>query len=271
MIGDDSQRILILDSQYRIIDSLQILSHSGNRIAKKEKPDFESSTILKIKGVDHLLVMGSGSRPLRKTVHLIPFEDQQADLSQHKILDTTVFVDRVAALGVEEINFEGVTCIGNDLVIGNRGNRTNITNHLIITEPDFWTDQEKVRLNLVALDIPALEGRAPGVSELCYEPTLDLLLVTLSNEETPNAYDDGIIGHSYIGWIKKYSERERESSLSMDGILCLTDISNEFEGEKIEGLCVECIEDGNLVLHLISDNDNGESKLFKIKMELMNS
>ena len=48
----------------------------------------------------------------------------------------------------------------------------------------------------------------------------------------------------------------------------LSDASNEFKNQKIEGICVERVSDDELLLHLISDNDNGESKLFKALVEI---
>lgn len=269
LVGDDSRNILILDPEYREIDSIQLFEHPEKRIPKKEKVDFEASSFLVIDDIEHLLVMGSGSKRLRKKIHLIPFANRIPDLSRSKIIDTDTFIDRVKSSGIDEVNFEGVTVAGTDMVISNRGNRENITNHFIITETQFWNTQQEVRLRSIPVQVPSFDGVIPGVSELYYERSLDLLLLALSSEDTDNAYDDGAIGNSYIGWIQRFSTKLKDSALVVEGTICLPYIHPEFQREKIEGLCVEKIEDNAMIIHLISDNDTGESKLFKVRMPVV--
>lgn len=265
LIGDDANSILILDGNYHQIDSQKIFDFQVKRIPKKEKADFEASTFHTNDGAEHLLIMGSGSKQVRQKIHLIPFQKQGLDLSQSIIIDTDIFIDRIKSFGIE-VNFEGITFVGNSFVISNRGNRKNITNHLILTNGEFWSSQSEVMITVVPLQVPSFTNNIPGVSEVYYEDSLDLLLVALSSEDTLNAYDDGAIGNSYIGWIKNFRSKILDSVLTIDGIICLPDVHPDFEREKIEGLCVEQIEGTTLVIHLISDNDQGESKLFKVKM-----
>jgi hypothetical protein len=49
-------------------------------------------------------------------------------------------------------------------------------------------------------------------------------------------------------------------------MISLADVDPVFKKEKIEGVCVESVSGTGITLHLISDNDAGESRLFKIKM-----
>lgn len=268
LIGDDAHAVLILDEQYATIDSIQLFAHIEKRIPKKEKADLEASTFLIVDGVEYLLILGSGSKRLRKKIHLIPYEMSLLNIANSTSIDTDTFIDRVKSCGVDEINFEGITRVDGSLIISNRGNRANIANHIIITESEFWNNQAQAALRIVPLQVPSSSGNVPGVSELYYEESLDLLLIALSSEDTTNAYDDGAIGDSYIGWIKDFKGKMTTSALTMDGIICLPDIHFDFEREKIEGLCVEMIEDSSLIIHLISDNDLGESKLFKVKMQI---
>lgn len=268
LVGDDANSILILDPAYQKIGSLQLFEHTEKRIPKKEKADLEASAFLTINGIEHLLIMGSGSKRLRKRILLIPFEKQVLDLTRSSVVDTGTFIDRVKSHGIDEVNFEGVTSIGDSVIISNRGNRENITNHLIITDARFWSVQKEVKLRIIDLRVPSFSSNIPGVSEIFYEESLDLLLMALSSEDTTNAYDDGAIGNSYIGWIKNFNTKCANGVLMIDGIICLPDIHPDFEREKIEGLCVEMIEGNFLVIHLISDNDQGESKLFKVKLPI---
>ncbi|HTF19280.1 MAG TPA: hypothetical protein VK658_14460, partial [Chryseolinea sp.] len=137
-----------------------------------------------------------------------------------------------------------------------------------ITEVDFWERQASALLKIVPVKIPVVADDAPSVSELCYVDKLDMLLMVLSSEHTSNAYDDGIIGNSYIGWIENITGKMQAPILTIDQIVSLTSVHRDFNNEKVEGLCVETVNGMELTLHLVSDNDNGESKLFKIGMTL---
>jgi hypothetical protein len=95
-----------------------------------------------------------------------------------------------------------------------------------------------------------------------------MLLITLTSEAVDNAYDDGAIGDSYIGWINDASVKLKAHELKIDKIINLADVNTVFKKEKIEGICVESVTTSEVVLHLISDNDAGESGLFKIKLSL---
>jgi hypothetical protein len=72
-----------------------------------------------------------------------------------------------------------------------------------------------------------------------------------------------MIGSSYIGWVNNVASKLKQAKLRLDGMINLSDVNNEFKNQKMEGICVERVSDDELLLHLISDNDNGETKLFK--------
>ena len=271
VIGDDSSNILILDADYNKIDSVRLFDFAEKRIPKADKIDLEGSAILEIDGRDHLLIVGSASRKNRKRIILIPFSGAGLDVKtlDHAVIKTKDFIKRIRSNGIEEINLEGVSLFHNDIILANRGNRTNPNNHLIITDKDFWTRQDQAKLLIVKLMLPDKDHlKVLGLSELCYIESLDILFVTLTSEATDNAYDDGAIGNSFIGWITHASHKLQSPELTLENIVDLTAVDDLFKNEKIEGICPEVITPGELTLHLVSDNDAGESRLFKIKMVL---
>jgi hypothetical protein len=271
LIGDDSTNILILDTDYRKIDSVQLFDYTEKRIPKSDKIDLEGSAIITMGGTDHLLIVGSASRKHRKRIILIPFSNGSLDFKtlQHSLHKTKDFVKRIKANEIEEINLEGVCLLKNDLVLGNRGNRASQNNHLIITDHNFWEQQDDAKLLIRKLEMPLGQPeKILGVSELCYIGEQDTLLITLTSEATQNAYDDGAIGDSYIGWIKNAASRLQSDNAVLDGIINMAEVDPVFEKEKIEGICVEQVTSDKLILHLVADNDLGESRLFKIKMDL---
>ena len=268
LIGDDANNILVLDVDYNEVDSFTLFGFADKRIPKSEKSDLEASTFLTLNGNEFLLIIGSGSKRHRKKIHVIPYTKLNLNLTQSRVIDNDIFIDRIKAIGIDEVNIEGVAVVGVNLILSNRGNRKNIINHLILTDIGFWEIQDKANLTAIPLHIPTLAGAIPGVSELYYEHQSDMLLITLSSEETNNAYDDGAIGNSYIAWVNAFSTKTQNEFITVDGIVNLAQIDSEFEREKIEGLCVEKIQGDTMILHLISDNDLGESKLFKVAMKL---
>ncbi len=268
LIGDDANQILILDKEYKQLNSITVFNFKEARIPKKVKADFETSTIVQENDKDYLLILGSASRDTRMGGILLPLENSpdvhgQSDFTTISFVD---FVSRIKRHPVGEINLEGSTVIGNQFVLSNRANGDNPTNTFIITSNDFWKRQHDAPIALSRLLLPTSNSGITGVSELCYVASKDLLLMTLSSEQTANAYEDGAIGDSYIGWIHSVSTKINQPELKLDGMTNLSLADDLFKGQKIEGLCVESLEGDALILHLISDNDDGKSRLFKLKL-----
>ena len=95
-----------------------------------------------------------------------------------------------------------------------------------------------------------------------------MLLLTASEEETKDAINDGMIGESYLGIIKRFSKRLNDTTLKPDQFIKLSDIHPEFSRQKIESVCAEKPGTDELILHLVADNDNGKSRIFKMRFPL---
>lgn len=271
VIGDDATSILILDANYQKIDSVHLFDYAEKRIPKVEKPDLEGSTIIEIDGQNHLLMVGSASRKNRKRIILIPFTTTGLSIKAltNSFYKTKVFIKRIKSHDIEEINLEGVCLLKGDLVLGNRGNRSMQANHLIITDRLFWEHQDGAKLVIRKLAMPTEHAdKLLGLSELCYLEQTDTLLITLTSEATDNAFDDGEIGNSFIGWINDVSVKLQDNCIELNGMMDLADVDVAFKNEKIEGICVQSVSGSQFTLHLISDNDAGESRLFNINMSL---
>lgn len=267
-MGDDANNILVLDADYRRVDSIRLFSFPGKTIPKSEKVDFESSTLVSSEGKLQLLVLGSASREQRKKLMLIPVLEQGMGTQTLEEFNTTEFINRIVAKGIEEINIEGVALVRSQFLLANRGNILLPRNHLIRTDDLFWKNQMTAAISILQIVVPVGMNGFIGVSELCYLASSDILLLTFSSELTTNSYDDGPIGDSYIGWIDDISMKLNNLNLAVDGLVNLIDVDPAFKMEKIEGLCLEAFTNNECILHLASDNDLGETKLFKIRMIL---
>jgi hypothetical protein len=269
LIGDDSTNILILDSNYNKIDAVHLFDFEEKRIPKTEKIDLEGSVIYALEGVDHMLIVGSASRKNRKRIILIPFSENRLDFKTLKnaIHKTKVLAKRITASGIEEINLEGVCILKDDLILGNRGNRSQQSNHIIVTDKNFWQHQDDAKLIIRKLILPETYANAAlGLSELCYIEQIDTLMITFTTEATDNAYDDGAIGDSYFGIIKNAAAKLQAAEIVIEKMIKLSDVDTIFSCQKIEGICVESIIDSEIIFHLVADNDLGESRLFKVRM-----
>lgn len=270
LVGDDSTHVLMLDNDYQPVKSIHLFDHAEKRIPKHEKVDLEGSAIMNEEGIYFLLIVGSGSRKNRKRIIKLPLDNPTSGSSEpyHTVIKTKYFIKRITDNGIEDINIEGVTLVDNCLILANRGNRTNEQNHLIITTNNFWEHQDTAKLQIIRIAIPGHQSGHLGLSEICYIQSNDMLFLTLTSENTLNAYHDGEIGDSYLGVIRSASTKLTGQDLQIETIFNLAEANTNFKGQKIEGICVESIADNSILLHLISDNDQGESTLFKVALDV---
>jgi hypothetical protein len=261
VIGDDARNLAILDKQYNLLDSVELFPGESLRIPKKSKTDLEASTIVQYQNKAQLLVAGSAATPEREYLLLFPLDD----LKNHKKISTQQFTHTLKEAGLKQVNIEGLVSINNIIIFGNRGNRANPENHLIFVSTGIIDNVEGKIPRLTELNLSE-DGTVKGLSGLAYIPSMDLLLFTASIEDTDNAFDDGGIGHSYLGIIHAFSSKMNNKAIIPDELWNLSEMNAEFNNEKIESVAVESA--GNeLILHLVSDNDDGTSTLFKLSLQ----
>ncbi|HEY5823936.1 MAG TPA: hypothetical protein VIT44_06220, partial [Cyclobacteriaceae bacterium] len=268
LIGDDANALIVLDKMYDTLESLPLFDFKEKRIPKAIKTDLESSAFITLADKEYFIIAGSASRKVREYLLIIPIVNAQPDITQRQSIDIGAFIDRLRTFGIEEVNLEGMTVMGEQLLLANRGNLIHPVNHLIITRTDFWLNQLQSTIQRLPIDYSALTNEVLSVSELCYEPSTDLLLITFASEATTNAYDDGAIGDSYVGYLKQASKKTQLPILKLDGMINLPQQDAEFVGEKIEGICIEAVTEKEMILHLVSDNDLGTSRLFHCALNL---
>lgn len=261
--GDDARHLLVLDKNYAVLDSISLFPGDGLRIPKKEKTDLEASAIIAYNGRDQLLVAGSGSTSSREVFLLFPLDSPR----NYSIISSGVFWKSLHTLGLRDINIEGLTAVNGLLVFANRAHLGQPDNHLVITGIDALAEASNPSWKTILLELEHEPGAVKGVSGLAYVPSLDLLLFTVSVEETASTFDDGAIGDSFLGYVTGFSKSMNEPAVKPAQLLNLSAVHPDFKGEKIESVCVESFHDG-LVLHLAADNDDGSSTLFKVSLRL---
>ncbi len=256
IFGDDASYILVLNTNYQVKDTIRINADTSYRISKAIKPDIESAAI-SMQGTKPVLhAFGSMSTPNRNEMFSFP-------LTSMRTFKKTAISFQESNLNIKELNIEGATFVHDDLLLINRANKNNPVNQLIRLKSHHIADSLVISnlLFIKSLQLPENEGLA-GVSGLYYVAEKDLLLFTASEEDTPNAIEDGIIGESYLGWILDFSQK-KEITIKADQLIKLSSADKIFNKQKIESVCVQWSRHNSMMLHLVSDNDDGRSKIFK--------
>ncbi len=260
IVGDDAPHVLVLDSTLKEIDTIPLYDAPLKRIPKPVKPDLESVTIVHKKKKPYLLAIGSGSlTPYRNTAELIDPASKE-----HTTIDLSLFYERLKASGLPELNIEGACSIPGAMVLSNRGHKDFPKNHLILTSSTFWEEQAVAPITLLYVGSNEDSSQFQGVSGITYAPKTDKLLLTVSTEDTKNAYDDGSIGKSYLWIVDNFSSKKRWSSMNPNRIIDLEKTDPQFRNQKIESACVIRETKHFIELALVADNDDGSSTLFRL-------
>jgi hypothetical protein len=246
-----------MDKKWRELERIKIFQNFDDRIPKNVKSDLEATTIVFLNEVPNLLVLGSGSREQhRNKAVLVNLESN--NFTEYNI---EMFYKRLKELGIEDLNIESAAIVEDLLILGNRGSKKNNGNQIIITDPEFWNHPENADIRILPIE---LENESATLSGLTYSEKNDVLLFTASTEDRDNSYDDGKIGESYFGVIENAYRKLYRKKVKINEQVMLSEIIEEFKGHKVESVCIQSEKTGRAKLHLVADNDQGGSFLFKI-------
>jgi hypothetical protein len=205
LIGYDATNLLVLDTTFHSIDSIQLFESGQKRIPKELKQDLESEAVITDNGSQKILLAGSGSlAPYRNYAWLIdPSSKQKVQL------DVKPFYDRIKKEGVDALNIEGISAIPGGMVLASRGNTSFPANYLIFTSNGFWNNQDSVEIKKCKVGTNMDAAFFHGVSDVQYSSMSDGLLLTVSTENTTSAARDGAIGKSYLWIINNISTKKK--------------------------------------------------------------
>ena len=255
VVGDDAASMWILDKEHRFLDSIILFPSNEKRINAAIKADLESSTIVSKNNKTYLVLFSSFSTTYRNKIIFIDLETPKNSARQ--------IVSNLDNVAVQELNVEGTTAINNNLILSNRANTTHTSNSFIITTIDSSGFNKDNKTLIVVFP---KKKKIIGISGITYVKEKDMMLFTASTENTPNAYSDGEIGSSYIGYIKNISKKLNTGSVKVTKLISISKYLTEQSAQKIESITVESINGKKAIIHLAADNDNGESTLFKLRL-----
>jgi len=263
VIGDDARHLMVLDTTHQAIDSVLLFPGNTYRIPWDKKPDMESLFIGKRSRKQYLIVLPSFSSPIRNKIGLVPLENiRQTTIKEWQHPDP-----KLKALGIEETNIEGSTMVGNKILASNRANLSQRNNYLLLI-PSKSKGIKKMRgWSKIICTLPGING-VIGISGLEYIKEKDLLLFTASTEATTSANMDGEIGDSYLGLIYNFSKKTKQKSIVPDELINLSQ-QLQIGHQKLEGLTAEPSFNATFKLHIVADNDDGRSIIYKVLLTLL--
>src|ERR1700733_11677587 len=147
LVGGESRDLLLMNKKWSKPTLINLFDGTEKKTAKTATSELETMTILSIEKKIHLLIVGSGSSDKKTKAVLLNLKTKAKTW-----IDLSVFYNRIKATGIPELNIEGIAEVYDYLVLVNRGNVANPANHLIITKPDFWKNQEKAGLQTIVID-----------------------------------------------------------------------------------------------------------------------
>lgn len=261
IISDDAPFMGRLAIRNNRMDRIPIngLALYDTRIPKPLKPDFEAATSGLLDGKEYLFAFGSGSQsPERDSLLFFPIDNP----AQQRKVSLSPFYRRVQQLIFNpeaHWNLEGATKAADSLVLFNRGNNTvlnvswnQFTAFVLGVASEFpFVSYRRVRL-------PMLEEKEARFSGAC---TLsdEYLLVSASVEDTPNWNEDGPVLGSFIALMDRRTYELKDA-------LPVTNGHGKPYVHKIESLEVlEKEEDGTLMVGGLVDDDDGKTRLIRIR------
>ena len=266
MIGDDASSLYELDSKNEILSSYQVsfMSRKENgRINKAIKPDFESMDYFDNK----IIVMGSGSSIIsRDTAVIISYKTKEiiTKMSFRLLFDEFLRLGKFDS--TQSINMEGLASDDSHFYLLHRGNICGKNLIFQIEKKDFlqYIGTGKLpKIKIHHFELPKINGFQSGFSGACISPDKNYLLFTSSVESTSDVYHDGEVLGSFIGMIpitgaNAWSKNTSFPLMKHDSVLAT----------KLESICIKSQDDDKLNLVCVSDNDNGESGIYQISIDL---
>lgn len=260
IISDDGTGIYTIDlTNYRQTKiQLSGLPFNVYREDKSIKHDFEAACFAKWQNKEYLVAIGSGSGGARDSMLMM----NTGNYADQKIYSLEKFYKQILStttIDSSQLNIEGLTIAGDSIVFLNRGNNLLITCSagtffsFILNEQDslFPVTCRKVQLPFIGQH----EARFSGIC------TVDErhLLFCASVEDTPDWTQDGPVLGSFFGLYSLKNNKVIETYL-------LQDEEKKPLKEKIESVDIVQRLKSDLFFLATADNDNGTSKLFRIKL-----
>lgn len=257
MISDNANEISICDQQGNLIEVLHSTNLEINQLAKKDKSDFEASSIVFYKDTAFLLVIGSGSTELNRNQAKL-FALNSTLTLQFDLWPFYAQIRKALNIELKDWNIEALACFEERLFFFNRGTNTLFEVNQIVFFDFLEQKSNQLVCKSYQLNIGQLNGFDLGISGATIDE-LGVFYCTASAENTSDWYNDGEIIGSVITTFKV---EELKSKMDLD--FELFTMNDTLLPIKLEAICQTNEKNRFFVA---SDNDGAASQLYEILIE----
>jgi hypothetical protein len=261
IIGDNSAWLYHFNTSFQLSTKYQIhaqLNRLTDTIPKKEKPDFEATTIVTGLDQDQLFIFGSGSKsPIRDIL-------VKVDLSNPASFQSVAlekFYAQLKSGGISELNIEGAVYANGFLYLLNRADNSII--RFAYSEFELFLKSSDTDLTFThhKFVLPIVDNVQAAFSGASIIPGTSKMIFTASVEQTDNWIDDGAILGSYVGVI----DLERLNEASKPQLVPLLEGDNVLK-IKVESITVRSVNKHKIKLFMVTDSDGGSSELIEANL-----
>lgn len=269
VVGDDIPWMIALDRNFSTGMYTQVSgidSVVDGRTPHQLKADYECMESFNYKGVPKVLILSSGSKKDSRDTAVLLIKKDRFYIRKQNIRPVYEMIKAKADMKDEEINIEGLAISNDRVFLFHRG---NISGNFIAAMPKnefiHYIESGKMEisdLKIYRFNLPKNDGIQSGFSGACMIPGRDSILFTASMEDTQTVTSDGEIKGSYIGIIpiNNLQSGKYDAKLFKWG--------DKIVVKKLEGICVNSQSNNEIEVITVSDNDNGTSDLYQIKLKI---
>ncbi|UAB72226.1 hypothetical protein INR79_23475 [Vibrio sp. SCSIO 43132] len=271
-VGDDSPWLYNMDLDFNIL-SQDLIKHypigDNGRILKKVKPDYEAMEAMDINERPSLVVLGSGSKAdVREWAYIIS-QDKGVKIERYLAPLYKQLYRASGFSGNQELNIEGLAVSEDTAYIFNRGNGgSNIIFGMPLVEFEEYLlgKQDAIEeLSTYHVTLPNVQGFEAGLSGATYWNETDSLVFTASVEATGDAYNDGEILGSFVGYVPVGKLSESKST-DLSSYAKSIDKNDKPVITKVESVSITVSTPESIRGVLASDNDDGTSEFFSFSL-----
>ncbi|MBK6951639.1 MAG: hypothetical protein IPO32_01170 [Crocinitomicaceae bacterium] len=261
IIGDNSAWLFRYNASFRKLEKYPVhaqLNSLNDTIPKKEKPDFEATTVVLQNTSAQLLIFGSGSKsPMRDILVKVDLNNP----TNVESLSLEKFYALLKSGGVTELNIEGAVYANEFLYLLNRADNSIIRFAYNEFELFLTNANHPLEFTLHKFSLPHVDDVQVAFSGGTLIPGTGTLIFTASAEKTENWIDDGAILGSYAGII----ELENLTDFNKPQVVSIQEDGNALQ-IKIESVTVKSSTRHKIQLVMVTDSDGGPSELIEANL-----
>lgn len=240
LISDNSTYLYEYNLVSNGLNKITLVDNPKENIPKKDKPDFESITLVG----NEIYIFGSGSTKNRNS--LKKFDTLNSKITEKDISELYKAIKTKFSIQDDELNIEGALFCNKKMHLFQRGNSKNGSNGIFIIDND-----KKAEIQFEKISLPKINNiEATFTDAVLVDETIYFLAAV---ENTTSTYEDGEILGAFIGQIN-----------ANDFSLVKTQLISNMN--KFEGITLYKNSEDSIEFLLCEDNDTEllESNIYKL-------